>query len=75
MNIDNPIPGQVLYRKVRVAFINNGTTLGAWCKARDVNPAAARAALLGSWNGKGGEDLRRKILKASGIAPHQHRAA
>ncbi len=75
MNIGNATPGQGLYQKVRIAFISNGTTLGAWCKAHSVNPAGARAVLLGSWNGQAGKDLRREILKASGIALHQHRAA
>lgn len=75
MNIGNAVPGQVLYRKVRIAFISKGTTLGAWCKAHDINAAAARAALIGGWNGKGGRDLRTRLIKASGLARHEHQAA
>lgn len=61
-------PGNNLNRKVRIGFINQGTTLSAWCRSHHINPANARSALLGAWDGKKGKDIRARLIKASGLA-------
>ena len=68
-------PSQDLYRKVRAAFITQGDSFTGWCKREHVNPTNARAALVGIWSGPRGRSLRARIIKASGVALHQHRAA
>lgn len=67
--------GNDLNRKVRIGFINQGTTLSAWCRSHNVTAASARAALIGSWDGKKGRALRESLIKASGISSRSSLAA
>lgn len=69
------IPGESLYLRVRGGFVTQGTTITKWCRENNIHPTSARLALLGSWNGPKGKQARAKLIRASGIAPHQHRAA
>jgi len=63
-----PRPGRDLVKKIRIGFIKKDTSLTAWCKANGVIPSNARQALMGSWDGPKGRDLRERIAKEAGIA-------
>ena len=75
MNLNDFAPGPELYQTIRGSFVMHGTTLTQWCRANDVNPTAARATLVGAWNGPKGRELREKLIQASGIlSPSQRHA-
>jgi hypothetical protein len=74
-SVSNINTGKQLYMRVKGGFVAKGTSLNAWCRANEVNPTNARAALMGSWSGPTAKNLCLKLLKDSDIAPHQHRAA
>lgn len=61
------IPGPELVKAVRIGFIRQGTTLNAWCEARQINRGNATIALLGGWRGKKGKAIVRRIAKAAGV--------
>lgn len=65
MKTSTPVPGAELLRAVRAGFALQGTTLGAWCRARDIKLQHARCALLGSWDGPKGRDVRAQIITAA----------
>lgn len=54
-----------ILQAVRAAFILNGTTLGAWCRENNVDPARAWRTLQGKNIGPVSEMLRARILAAS----------
>lgn len=60
-------PSAKLYDHVRAGFIAQGTTLTAFCRERNVAPANARCALVGSWNGPRAKRLRQELVDGSGI--------
>ncbi len=64
---DERTPGLTLHRKVRIAFIDQGTTFHAWCLSNEIDPKNARMAIVGGWNGPKGQALRRRILYAAGL--------
>jgi hypothetical protein len=51
-----------LYRKVRAAFLVQGTSLGAWCDARGISRSRAREALKGIRKGPSASALRNRVL-------------
>jgi lambda repressor-like predicted transcriptional regulator len=57
------------YLKIRVAFLERGTSLHAWCKKEGVAMQNARAALLGIWSGPKARALVARIVEASGVRP------
>lgn len=67
MSISEHQPSVNLYNIVRAGFVAQGTTMGKWCRANDVNPTNARACLVGVWDGPKGKNLRDKIIDASRI--------
>ena len=69
MQINNLTPGYDLYLRVRAGFVAKGSTLGAWCRERGINPTNARSAIVGAWNGPKGRELREDLIVASGVAP------
>lgn len=60
-------PGIELLRAVRAAFVQQGTTLGAWCRKNKVIPSNCRQALIGSWDGPRGRAVRKRVIQASGL--------
>ncbi|POZ49868.1 hypothetical protein [Methylovulum psychrotolerans] len=50
---------------VKAGFVNQGTSLNAWCINNDINQGNATRAVLGVWAGKKGKALRRRIIEAS----------
>lgn len=63
-------PGLELHRRVRAAFVLQGTTLRAWCREQGISAGNARIALIGSWNGPRGKEMRARICKAAGVLAH-----
>lgn len=62
-----PAPSLDLHLKVRAAFVARGTSFKRWCIDNDIKPSNARDALIGRWNGKKGQEMRAKIVKAAGV--------
>lgn len=60
-------PSKDLLLLVRVGFIRQGTTFTAWCNSNKINKSNARQAVLGSWDGPKGSQLRRRIVRAARI--------
>jgi hypothetical protein len=56
-----------LCRKVRAAFILQGTTLAAYCRRNSIAPRGAYAALSGTWKGPKADLLRQHLVGASGV--------
>lgn len=54
-----------ILQAVRAAFILNGSSLGAWCRENEIDPARAWRALQGKNVGPVSERLRARILAAS----------
>ena len=54
-----------ILQAVRAAFIMNGTTLGAWCRANRIDPGRAWRVLQGVTTGPKSDQLRARILAAS----------
>lgn len=65
--MSTPEPGQDLLRKVRAAFVLQGSSLQEWCNKNGTHNSNARNALIGSWNGPAGKAMRARIVKASGL--------
>lgn len=68
MPINNLHPSKELYLKVRGGFVSRGTSLGAWCRQNNLQPANVRAALTGAWDGPKGREVRRRAVRDSGIS-------
>lgn len=66
--------GHDLYLRVRARFIEQGTSLGRWCKQNDVPRQHARLVLTGAWRGPKGSALAERIIEAS-KAPTPAKAA
>jgi hypothetical protein len=67
--ISDTTPGKRLVRHVRIGFIQQGSTLNAWCTQHGISVSGARQALIGTWDGPKGQQLRARLLEASGVAP------
>jgi len=67
MNIKSTAPGKELYNSIRASFILNDTTLGEWCKENNIKQVNAKSCLFGIWDGPKGQQLRKRIIKASNI--------
>lgn len=65
--MSTPEPSQELLRKVRAAFVLQGSSLQNWCKQNGTHNSNARNALIGSWDGPAGKAMRARIVKASGL--------
>ncbi len=65
MTHPNPPLGKQLLRSVRARFIEQGTTLGEWCRNNNLHMSNCREALIGSWDGPKAKAVRAKILKAA----------
>lgn len=65
MKTSTQAPGAELLRAVRAGFALQGTTLGRWCRDRDIKLQHARCALLGSWDGPKGREVRAQIVSAA----------
>lgn len=59
--------GIEVYRKVKGAFVSQGTSLSKWCLDNDTQIANIRHAFYGSWNGKRAEKLVAKACKDAGV--------
>lgn len=66
MNILNFQPGTILYEVILGAFKASGISFEEWCRANDVNPAAARSALKGFSTGTQGQAVIRKLVEGAG---------
>lgn len=60
-------PGFDLHKRVRAGFLLQGTSLTEWCRANGTHISNARGALLGTWNGPKGREMRTRIVKAARI--------
>lgn len=60
-------PGLDLYRKVRGAFVMNGSSLNTWCHRNSIHPSNARSALTGNWDGPAGRVMRSRLIRESGL--------
>lgn len=69
MSVNNtPIDlGQVRYLRVRAAFVSQGTTLNAWCKANGSHIQNVRDAFFGKWKGERAAEMVARIVVASGV--------
>lgn len=61
-------PSLDLYQKVKAGFISQGKSLKGWCRENGTNLPNARAALIGTWNGKAGQEMRRRIVVAARLS-------
>ena len=68
MSKNAPTPGMDLHLKVRAGFVQQGTSLKAWCKGEGVAHSNARDVLIGSWNGPKGKQLRARIVEAAKVS-------
>lgn len=57
---------QALYLSARAAFVGQGTTLNAWCRANAIHLQNVRSAFLGDWQGDGADKLIKRVLTAAG---------
>lgn len=62
-----PAPSLDLHRRVRAAFVLQGTSMKAWCTKNKIHPSNVRNALIGSWNGPAGQAMRQRVVQASGL--------
>lgn len=62
MNIRNFQPGIILDEVILGAFKASGISFDEWCRANDVNPAAARSALKGFSTGTQGQAVIGKLV-------------
>lgn len=60
-------PGARLMQEVRAAFILDGTTFTAWCRAQGIDPSMVRQAIFGNWAGPKGRAIKAKVLQAAGV--------
>ncbi|HEL7676555.1 TPA: hypothetical protein UL918_000912 [Stenotrophomonas maltophilia] len=60
-------PGIDLHKRVRAGFLLQGTTLTQWCRENGTHISNARGALLGTWDGPKGRDMRSRIVRAARI--------
>ena len=58
---------QALYLKARAAFVGQGTTLNAWCKANGTHIQNVRDAFLGRWAGEKATLLIERVTEAAGV--------
>lgn len=65
--VENTAEDHMLLR-VRSAFIQQRTTLHAWCNANGIDPAGAHRALTGKWAGPKATALAAKIKNAAGVS-------
>ena len=56
-----------LYASVKAGFIARHTSLHKVCNANGIMRQNARAALLGTWKGKKGLEVRCFLMKEAGI--------
>lgn len=56
------------YLKVRAGFVAKGTSFRRWCQTNGIKRENGRAAMLGLWKGPKGQEVRRRLLKESGVA-------
>lgn len=56
-----------LYKKIRAAFVADGSSLHSWCQENGVAMQNARSAILGTWNGPKATALVEQIKSAVGI--------
>jgi hypothetical protein len=59
--------GDDLMKKIRIGFIEQGTSFNAWCIAHNVSRTNATQAIYGAWNGPKGREMRERIMRAAGI--------
>jgi len=67
-NREQKAPGEHLLAAVRAGFVQQGTSLSAWCEQNGVARQNVRTALLGGWNGPRAQELRTQIVLASKAA-------
>ena len=63
-----PSPSIDLLLQVRIGFLKQGTTLHGWCREHSIHVTGARQALIGTWNGEKGRNLRKRIVRAAQIS-------
>lgn len=56
------------YRRVRAAFVAQGTTLNAWCSDNGTRIQNVRDAFFGRWKGPKARALVDKVTDASRVA-------
>lgn len=56
-----------LYATVKAGFVARQTSLHKVCNANGIKRQNARAALLGTWKGKKGLEVRAFLIKEAGI--------
>lgn len=52
--------------RIRAGFINQDTSLHAWCCANNIDTSNARKALSGKWSGPKAQALIEKLETAAG---------
>lgn len=62
-----PTPGKELLLQVRIAFLQQGTSLSRWCINNGANHSYAHQALTGKGNYPSILAFRQKILIAAGL--------
>lgn len=66
MTFQNFQPGTILYEVILGSFKASGISFEEWCRANDVNPAAARSALKGFSTGTQGQAVIGKLVAGAG---------
>jgi hypothetical protein len=56
-----------LYRRVRAAFVAQGTSLARWCAENGVSRQYAERCLQGSQSGPKALTLRDRVIRAAGV--------
>lgn len=67
-------PGIPLVGLVRGGLVTKGTSLHQWCIENGIRYPNARQALIGTWNGPKGSELRKRLLKAAGLVGDEEAA-
>ncbi|MBS0499367.1 MAG: hypothetical protein JSR74_03460, partial [Proteobacteria bacterium] len=62
-----PEAGARLMQQLRAAFILEGTTYTAWCRAQGIDPSLVRQAVYGTWGGPKGRAVRAQVIRAAGL--------
>jgi hypothetical protein len=60
-------PSKQLYNSVRAGFVQQGTSLAAWCKSHDLKLQNVMTCLIGSWDGPKAKSLRAQVVQAANV--------
>lgn len=64
--------GKGLYAAVRAGLIAKGDSLNRWCQRNGEHRQYAALSLLGAANGPKARAVRRRLIRAAGLAAPRH---